>query len=76
MNPETARPAVAFPSPKPGEERRTKSLAELAALQGITRPQDFEALFGAGADLWNDDADFQAFLAALRPASAATDEHR
>jgi hypothetical protein len=47
-------------------ERRTRSLAELAAEQGVTGPQDVDALFGAGADLWRDDADFEAFLAGLR----------
>jgi hypothetical protein len=49
-----------------GEERGTRSLAELAAAQGITGPQDFDALFGAGTDLWDDDKDFEAFLASLR----------
>jgi hypothetical protein len=51
---------------KPSEERRAKSLAELAAEQWITQPRDFEALLGAGADLWDNEADFEAFLAALR----------
>ena len=43
-----------------------RSLAELAAEQGIAGPQDTDALFGAGADLWDDDADFETFLAGLR----------
>jgi hypothetical protein len=46
-------------------ERRNRTLAELAAAQGINGPQNFEALFGAGADLWNNDADFEEFQAAL-----------
>ncbi len=51
--------------PVPGPERRTQSLAELAADQGVAGPQDFDALFGAGADLWEDDDDFETFLANL-----------
>lgn len=66
MSSESAKPPVAFSAPKANEERRAKSLAELAAEQGIPQPQDFEALFGAGADLWDNEADFEAFLAALR----------
>jgi hypothetical protein len=54
------------PAPVPSPERRTRSLAELAAEQGIAGPQDFDALFGTGADLWPDDADFEAYLASLR----------
>jgi hypothetical protein len=54
------------PARLPAPERRTRSLAELAAEQGLTGPQDFDALLGAGADLWDDDADFEAFLAGLR----------
>jgi hypothetical protein len=47
-------------------ERRHRTLAELAAEQGIEGPQDFDALCGAGADLWDNDADFDAFQTALR----------
>jgi hypothetical protein len=54
------------PAPVPSPERRTRSLAELAAEQGLTGPQDFDALFGAGAELWPDDDDFEAYLARLR----------
>ncbi|HJT78554.1 MAG TPA: hypothetical protein VJ739_15220 [Gemmataceae bacterium] len=54
------------PIPLPAPERRTRSLAELAAEQGLAGPQDLDALFGAGADLWDDDDDFEAFLAGLR----------
>jgi hypothetical protein len=54
------------PLPIPGPERRTPSLAELAAEQGLSGPQDFDAIFGAGCDLWSDDADFEAYLADLR----------
>jgi hypothetical protein len=54
------------PAPLPAPERRTRSLAELAAVQGLTGPQDLDALLGAGANLWDAAADFEAFLAALR----------
>jgi hypothetical protein len=64
MTPETAAPD-SVPKPLP-LERRNRTLAELAAAQGINGPQDFNALFGAGADLWDDDADFEAFQAAVR----------
>jgi hypothetical protein len=47
------------------EDRRHRSLAQLASEQGIAGPQDFEALCGAGADLWEDDAAFEAFLAGI-----------
>ncbi|MFL5241123.1 MAG: hypothetical protein ACJ8FY_03365 [Gemmataceae bacterium] len=62
------RPATADDlGPKPAPlERRNFTLAELAAAQGINGPQDFEALCGAGADLWENHADFEAFQSALR----------
>jgi hypothetical protein len=50
------------------DPRRTKTLAELAAEQGISGPQDFDALVGSGADLWNDDRDFENFLSSLHEA--------
>ena len=59
-------PTTPTPSPLPAPERRTRTLAELAADQGLTGPQDLDALVGAGADLWDGDADFEAFLAGLR----------
>ncbi|HEY1859996.1 MAG TPA: hypothetical protein VGG61_06560 [Gemmataceae bacterium] len=64
MTPETAATDL-VPKPSPSE-RRNRTLVELAAAQGISGPQDFGALFGAGADLWDDDADFEAFQAAVR----------
>lgn len=57
-----------IPSPGPADERQAKPLAELAAAQGITGPQDFDARLGAGADLWENDADFEAFVEDLRRA--------
>jgi len=63
MIPEASSPvSVNEPSLR---EWRSRTLAELAAAQGIDGPQDFEALCGAGADLWVNDADFEAFQSAL-----------
>jgi hypothetical protein len=59
------------PAPLPAPQRLARSLAELAAAQGVTGPQDLDALLGAGADLWHDDADFEAFLAGLRESRCA-----
>ena len=59
---------TAIPSPAPAKERQAQPLAELAAAQGIAGPQDFDALLGAGSDLWDHDADFEAFLEDLREA--------
>jgi hypothetical protein len=63
MNPETT--SLARPS-TPGSDRRTQTLAELAAEQGVTGPQDVDALIGSGAKLWDDEAAFETFLDALR----------
>jgi uncharacterized protein (DUF433 family) len=49
-----------------GGDRRTRTLDVLAAVQGITGPTQFDALFGAGAELWDNDEDFAAFLESLR----------
>ncbi len=61
MSTETKTPA---PASRP--ERRARSLAELSAEQGLTGPQNLDALIGASADLWNNDADFESFLENLR----------
>lgn len=45
---------------------KPQSLEELAAAQGLGPIEHPEELFGQGADLWADDADFEAFLAGLR----------
>ena len=57
---------IARKARKSAKERQAKSLSELAAEQGITGPQDYRALVGAGADLWDTDADFEKFVADLR----------
>jgi hypothetical protein len=45
---------------------QSKTLAELAAEQGVAPLTDFDALFGKGKELWADDAEFDAFLVGLR----------
>lgn len=45
---------------------QTRTLAELAAMQGVSLTQDYSALVGAAKELWADDAEFDAFLADLR----------
>jgi hypothetical protein len=44
---------------------QAKTLAELAAEQGIAPMTDFDVRLGQGSDLWADDAEFDAFLARL-----------
>jgi hypothetical protein len=45
---------------------RRKTIEQLAAEQGVSIPQNIDHLLGAGADLWADDAEFDAFLDSLR----------
>jgi hypothetical protein len=52
--------------PAPSDLGRRKTIDELAAEQGVSIPQNLDDLLGAGADLWADDAEFDAFLASLR----------
>jgi hypothetical protein len=56
-------PPVAPPGADADRGWRSKTLAEIMAEQGITGPQDLDALIGAGEDLWADDAEFEQFLA-------------
>lgn len=44
---------------------QAKTLAELAALQGVSLTPDYGALMGAGKGLWADDAEFDAFVTDL-----------
>ena len=63
MTPQTTMPhAVNGPL---RQERKNRTLAELAAEQGLSGPQCFDSLFGAGADSWDTDAEFEEFLANL-----------
>ncbi len=57
------------PKPSPGglhDAHPVKSLDELIAEQWVDRTATFEHLLGRGADLWTDDAEFDAFLHHLR----------
>jgi hypothetical protein len=45
---------------------KSKTLDELIAEQGVKPLARFEDLFGAGADLWDDDEDFERFMEYLR----------
>jgi hypothetical protein len=44
---------------------REPTVEEVAAEQGVTIPQDLELGLGEAADLWEDDADFEAFVAGI-----------
>jgi hypothetical protein len=66
MNPETDNPTTSSGQPTPSEARRTKSLEELIAEQGVAETATYKKLLGAGADLWADDAEFDAFMKHLR----------
>jgi hypothetical protein len=41
------------------------TIDQLAAEQGVSLPQDIDSLIGQGADLWEDDEDFDRFLAGI-----------
>jgi hypothetical protein len=41
---------------------REPTLDEIAAQQGITEPQPFDELLGAGKNLWKDDKELDIFL--------------
>ncbi|MCI0605338.1 hypothetical protein L0156_20330 [bacterium] len=49
----------------PEEFWREKTLEELADEQGVG-PFQWEEVFGKGADLWEDDDDFEKFVNELR----------
>jgi hypothetical protein len=64
MNPtKKKKPPVRKPSI--GKHKTTE---ELAAEQGIKIPQDLSKIMGAGADLWANDAELDAFLDDVRKA--------
>ena len=46
--------------------REERTLAELAAEQGVMTPQPMEEMIGAAAELWDDDEDFQRFVKGIR----------
>lgn len=43
----------------------SKTLEELAAEQGVRPIEHLEEVLGRGADLWRDEAEWEAFLSAL-----------
>lgn len=43
-----------------------KTLEELAAEQGVHPIERLEEILGRGANLWRDEAEWEAFLSALR----------
>ncbi len=43
-----------------------KAITQIMAEQGVTGPQDLDALARAGADLWESDAEFEQFQEWLR----------
>jgi hypothetical protein len=61
---DSSRPAGAAAN-EGGSFWRTKTIAELAAEQGVPLIADFDALFGEGKDLWSDE-EFETFLTDLR----------
>lgn len=51
----------------PHEDRfwHPKTADELAAEQGVVSPQSLDELTGAAADLWENDEEFEQFLASI-----------
>jgi type II secretory pathway component PulM len=60
--PATAGPAIPLPT------QSSKTIEELAAEQGVELPQNLDRLFGAGEQLWDNDAEFDEFLRWLNDA--------
>jgi hypothetical protein len=52
--------------PQPEGHQPAKTLQELIAEQGVAETATFERLLGSAADLWADDAEFDAFLQHLQ----------
>ena len=46
--------------------RRRKTIEEIAAEQGVRLPQDLDAMFGEGKDLWDSDEDFEEWLKGIQ----------
>ena len=62
-----------FETVLPDDFWRERPLDQLAAEQGVAPVHHFEDVWGKGTDLWADEDDFAAFLAATRP--CRTQEH-
>lgn len=58
MPTKSTTPGLAIPLPA----QPSKTIEELAAEQGVELPQDLDRLFGAGEQLWDNDAEFDEFL--------------
>jgi hypothetical protein len=58
-------PRTAPASSKDALEKRRR-LEELVAKQGVARTATFEHLLGAGAELWDDESDFNSFLETVK----------
>ena len=43
-----------------------EKLEEIVAKKGVAQTATLEHLFGAGAELWDDDGDFQSFLETVK----------
>jgi hypothetical protein len=56
--------AVKAPIPTPASRSfwKKKSIEQLAAEQGVRPLENVDELFGAAANLWADDADFEEFM--------------
>ena len=53
----------------------SRSIDELAEEQGIDAPQQFDGMIGAGADLWDDEEDFQRFVNGIHGHRRRTGKH-
>ena len=62
-----------FETISPEDFWREKPLDQLAAEQGVAPVHHFEDVWGKAADLWADEDDFAAFLAATKTSRA--EEH-
>jgi hypothetical protein len=55
------------PTPETGQTpEQAEKLRRIAAEQGTLHTSNIEHLWGAGKELWADDAEFEAFLASIR----------
>ncbi len=60
-----AAPSALRTTKVPADFWESKTLEELAAEQGVSPIERLEEVFGRGADLWRDEAEWEAFLSAL-----------
>jgi type II secretory pathway component PulM len=65
MATKSAKTSPAIPLPP----QSSKTIEELAAEQGVQLPQNLDRLLGAGAQLWDNDAEFDQFLGWLNDAN-------